>query len=507
MKRPQFLGSGKTMDQKNSPVRYLLPRLQDLIFVLVFYFVLLVGTGLFRDGDPGRHIIFGQYMIEHLTIPTKDFFSFTIYGSYVPPYAWLSEIFFGGSYMLMGLNGVVLLSALLISIAILLVYKEMLRRRIPKFLAFLLAAWVAINTMSHWLARPHLFSFILLTIFTSMLARLTSGEKVPWWQFPLVMLVWANMHATYFTGFITWFAFLAGAVWESWASAKKLLSPMVKTLLLIGVTMFAATFINPSTYHVWTSIVGYASNKFLVDLISETRSVDFHQFGSFPFLFTLTGALFLLGVSKQKRPVAEYFLIAGWAAMGLYGGRNAILFAIVAVPLLAEHIKPFFLAAKPLEKFNRGLETLEKQLAGFVWPAVAVIAVVVLLIAGVKLDAQKQGYHFNTAEFPVQAVDWIEAHPQNGNMFNYFPWGGYLIYRLWPDYKVFIDGNLLYPVSLIRQHQQVLNAEPGWENVIAQYDIQWMLVPADEPISRLLPLHPDWEIVYQDETAIIARRR
>jgi hypothetical protein len=109
--------------------------------------------------------------------------------------------------------------------------------------------------------------------------------------------------------------------------------------------------------------------------------------------------------------------------------------------------------------------------------------------------------------FPVQAVDWLESNPQSGNMFNSFGWGGYLIYRLWPEYKVFMDGQLFYGEALTRQHQQVLNADPGWEDVIAQYDIQWMLVPADEPISRLLQLEPGWNLLYQDETATIFRKR
>jgi hypothetical protein len=70
-----------------------------------------------------------------------------------------------------------------------------------------------------------------------------------------------------------------------------------------------------------------------------------------------------------------------------------------------------------------------------------------------------------------------------------------------------MDGQLFYGETITRHHQQILNAEPGWEDVVQQYDIRWMLVPVDEPIARLLLIHPGWEILYQDDTALIARKR
>jgi hypothetical protein len=92
-------------------------------------------------------------------------------------------------------------------------------------------------------------------------------------------------------------------------------------------------------------------------------------------------------------------------------------------------------------------------------------------------------------------------------MFNSFGWGGYLIYRLWPDYKVFMDGQLFYGETLTRQHQQVLNADPGWEDVIRQYNICWLLVPVDATIAKVLQKDPAWTLLYQDRTAVIFRKR
>jgi hypothetical protein len=130
-----------------------------------------------------------------------------------------------------------------------------------------------------------------------------------------------------------------------------------------------------------------------------------------------------------------------------------------------------------------------------------------LLAGGIHLDPQRIGYRFRPDVFPVQAVDWLGSNPQSGNMFNEFGWGGYLIYRLWPDYMVFMDGQLFYGETITRQHQQILNADPGWEDVIRQYNIRWMIVPVDEPIARLLLIHPGWENLYLDATALITRKR
>ena len=494
------------MKTKTSISSILLPRLRDLVFITVFYLVIQVGSMLFADGDPGRHIVSGRIMLENRTIITTDIFSYTISGQPQTPYVWFSEILFGLADILMGLNGVVLLTAVVLATTFTVIYADILRKAPTPLFAAGFALLAALASSLHWLARPHIFTLLFVALWAGRLNRVHHGEDVPTWQFPLIMFFWANMHGAFIAGFITWGAYITGWFLEKWFSAEKPLRATLNRLLLIGGTSFLATLINPVGWHLWQTILGYVTDRYLVDLTIEYASPDFHSPISWAALLFIGLALFILSRGWKKSSLAEGSLMMGWAALGLFGVRNLPIFAIVAAPILASHVQAAASGNIRLLRLEARFQALEKSARGLLWPILTVALVCGLLAGGIHLDPQRTGYRFRPDVFPVQAVDWVESNPQSGNMFNEFGWGGYLIYRLWPDYKVFMDGQLFYGETITRHHQQILNAEPGWEDVVQQYDIRWMLVPVDKPIARFLLIHPGWKILYQDDTALIARK-
>ena len=498
-----------------SLANYLLPRLQDLIFVTIFYFVLRVGAGLFRDGDPGRHIISGQIILGTLTIPTRELFLYTVKDQLAPPYAWLAEVAYAAGYKALGLSGVVLVAALVLAVTFTLIYHELIRRETPRLLAVPLTLWTAALTAIHWLARPHLFSFLFMALLVPRLARLAKGEKVPLWQFPLILLIWANTHTAFIFAFLIWAAFIAGNLWESIREKRSLdngcaisnHNPILRKLFISAGLSFAATFVNPVGWRLWQLVLEHISSSYLANLISEYQSPNFHEISGWFFLITIVASIIVLSFSNKKHTAAETILLAAWTALGLYASRNIPLYAAVTVPLWAGHAMQFLDRIPALARVNHRIEAIEAQLRGRLWTILVTLVCIALLATGTKLDANRQGYSFNKVEYPVEAVDWIQSHPQDGNMFNYFPWGGYLIYRLWPRYQVFIDGQFFYGETLIRQHEEILNADPGWEDVIQQYDIRWMLVPADSTIAKVLQEDSGWLLLYQDQTADLFRLR
>jgi hypothetical protein len=127
-----------------------------------------------------------------------------------------------------------------------------------------------------------------------------------------------------------------------------------------------------------------------------------------------------------------------------------------------------------------------------------------LLAGGVSLDSNHHGNRFDPQVFPVAAANWLEANPPPGKMFNYFSWGGYLLYLLWPEQKVFIDGQTdFYGEDLTRQYEQVYYSEEGWQDVLARHQVQWAILPADAMLAVRLRNDLGWRVIYQDETAVI----
>lgn len=504
------------MKKKESLTRFFLPTLADLVFILVFYLVLQIGSMLFADGDPGRHITAGKYMLETGSILTKDIFSYTMLGQPITPHEWLAQVSFGLADLLMGLNGVVLLTAIILGITFTLLYRDILQQKPTPLLAAAFSFLAALATSLHWLARPHIFTLLIFTLWVGRLRRVSQDQKVPIWQFPIIMLFWVNTHGAFIAGFLTWLIYMIGWLVQNWIDAEKPSTSVFKRLSWVGGLSFLVSFINPVGWHLWQTSIGYISNHFLVDLTIEYASPNFHQLISYPALIFLGLAIFLLSRGWKKCSWTESLLLAAWVAMGLYSVRNMPLFTIVATPIIAGLVQSIL--AVPGEKkvperlswyptLEDSWSKIEFSARGILWPLVTVLVVTGLLISGVRLDPQRQGYHFRGDVFPVNAVNWLESNPQQGNMFNEFGWGGYLIYRLWPEYKVFMDGQLdFYGETLTRQHQQLLNADPGWEDIIQQYKIQWVIIRPDRTLAHILEISPGWVTLYQDQTAIIFRK-
>lgn len=482
------------MDKKLPPYfTYLFPRVRDAIFIGTLIALAIQGPGLLNgDGDLGRHITIGNYIIDHWEIPTQDVFSHTMTGERLVPHEWLAQLIFGIAHRLMGLNGIVLVIALLIAVTFTLTYQELLRRNVFRVLALLVAVLAAYTSSLHWLARPHIFTFLFTALWTYQL----DNEKSKVWIFPLIMLVWANIHGAFIVGFVIWGAHMAGWLWEY--LNKQNTKEIGVRLAIIGIASFAVTLINPAGLHLWGTSVGYLGNQFLVDQTIEYRSPNFHNWSTWPFLIMLALGILASGLRGKLRP-HEAILFAGWTVMSLYSARNIPLFAIVSAPYIGSAIQTTVERISILQRVDQSISRVEANLKGFVWPLVAIV-----LLTNTFRTQPNSANQFDPNRFPVKAVDWLKANPQQGRMFNNFIWGGYLLYRLWPEQTVFIDGQTdFYGEALTREYTQVMTLAEGWASVLEKYDVSWVIVQSDKPLVKALQEETRWTVVYQDTTATI----
>ncbi|HAV76766.1 MAG TPA: hypothetical protein DCX53_05360, partial [Anaerolineae bacterium] len=316
-------------DYNEDVKNYIMPRIQDVLFVAIFLSALLQGSSMLNtDGDIGRHITIGTYMLEHRQIPTQDVFSHTMKGERIVPHEWLAQLAFAGVHALAGLSGVVILTSFLISLTFTLVYRMVLNRNVPRIIAFLIVLLAAFASGLHWLTRPHIFTFLFAAVWVYLL----ENNKTKLWLFPLTMTLWANTHGAFIAGFAIWGAYFAGWLWGL-LNKDDTKSSGVR-LGVIGITSLAATFINPAGWRLWDTSVGYFGSRFLVDKTLEYQSPDFHISSTLPFLAMLVLYFMMFGFGGKLR-MREAFLVAGWGALSLYNARNIPIFAIVTAPLLA----------------------------------------------------------------------------------------------------------------------------------------------------------------------------
>ncbi len=119
-------------------------------------------------------------------------------------------------------------------------------------------------------------------------------------------------------------------------------------------------------------------------------------------------------------------------------------------------------------------------------------------------------------KYPDKAVTFLKNADIPGHMFNPLDWGGYLMWYLFPDYKVFIDGRGLNE-RVVVDSAKILAAErgnagdsPGWEAILDHYRVSFILTYSVEHFTgRLLPLipallnDPAWYLIYADDISLI----
>ena len=120
----------------------------------------------------------------------------------------------------------------------------------------------------------------------------------------------------------------------------------------------------------------------------------------------------------------------------------------------------------------------------------------------------------DTRKFPVKAADFILQNDLKGNMYNFFNWGGYLIWRLAPEKKVFIDGrtldSVLYEQTSIID-KAIVDPQSGmsiWKYLLDEHHVNYVVIPCwgdsrSFPLCQALNSDRDWVTVFSDQTSTI----
>lgn len=484
--------------------QWLVPSVQVVLFALVFWQALFFMPQMLNaDGDLPRHLAVGEYILQTAQIPTRDIFSHTLNGAPLVPHEWLSEVLFATAHRVSGLNGVAWLTALVIALTYT-ALTYILRDLGVRALVALGGAYAAsVVGALHQLPRPHIFTTLFFTLFLLVLERYrrTGNWRALIWLLPL-MVVWANAHGAFLFGFILVALYAAGALLER--NRQRLVE-------LIGLTgaLFVISLINPFGLTLWTHAFAATRVSYIVNITSEYQSPDFHGLNTLPFLALLLFSLALGWRAQQKLGWTEIILLCAWTAFALYTARNIPLYAQVALIVLAPIADCELDAAFPrIGRAVAGFEPAAQVARGEVWGVVIVAVLIALEANGAALDVWRKGNVFDAHVFPIAAVDALKENLPAGKMFNEFNWGGYLLYRLWPQEQVFIDGQTdFYGEALTRKYVRAINGEAGWEQVLREYDARWVIIPPTRPLADRLENSANWLLKYQDETAKVWVRK
>jgi hypothetical protein len=519
-----------------------MPSVRDIIFVFLFWSMLVgpLSNRPLADADIGWHIRTGEQILATHSLPRTDPFSSTMQGHPWFAWEWLYDVLLGILDRACGLNGVVWLCALLVAVVFALLLSQLLKRGTGLMLAVVLMLLAEAASTIHLYARPHIVSWLFSLLWFVALDRWETwkspqqGRLPRWmpWLFPASMLLWVNLHGGWLFGVALLGIYTLAAFVESLRAqdvfAAIRAAHRARAMAWAWAASAAATLVNPYGWRLHVHIYRYLSDRYLMDHIDEFRSPDFHGWAQRCFVVILMLALMAFWGSGRKLRLSHLLVVLLSAYAGFYSSRNlpvsSMLLVLIAGPMLwADFVS---LADRPgawqglrrgtsrVSAFSDRMGAQEMQLRGHLWPVVSVAFAFAICLQGGWLGSRQLiRAQFDPEKVPIAAVNFLQtdfagkqstAEP----VFSTDAWGGYLIYRMYPDRKVVVDDRHdLYGSDRVRQLLILTQGQPGWQNVLEKWQIRTVLLPSDSTLANLLrELPQNWRVVYEDKVAVMFER-
>jgi hypothetical protein len=447
----------------------------------------------------------GQFIAHTHHLPAPDPFAFTtqtahdayagesVVRRFNLTFEWLAQLIFYGVYRIGGFAGIVFFRALLLAGCCALTGLVAWRRS-GGFYRAIAAAFAAAAALSIFSAsdRSFLFTFFFLAV---TLAILEFRKRL--WLLPAIALVWANCHGGFFLQWIAVGAYCVEASWLRYRSRPRPASTTAeRTLWLVLAACVLASAVNPNGYRVF-QVLQYFRTSFLQSKLLEWQAPILWPPTVFSaLLFAAAGVL--LWAYRRIRP-SDWLLFAAFATAALMAQRNTFLIALWAPVILVSYIP-----------WKRAV------------PLMAHYAAVAALLCVLGLGVVRGGaFQFRAADwrFPTGAADFLLSHRVTSPMFNTYELGGYLMWRLWPQERVFIDGRALSE-SVFNDYARILynhsNADggPTAQDLLDRYGIQTIVMNGFEyaegiTYNLMLSLsgaQTKWKLVYSDPQAVVFMR-
>lgn len=477
------------------------------IFQRVFSFagmlgVVLVGwmfyalRSFYVDPDLWWHLKYGQGILATHHWPTLEQFSYTAAGQHWLAYEWLGDVLLAAVYQAGGLRALGFLLILLGSVfALALYYYTSLRCGNPK--AGFLATALLLNLANSFNLRPQMLAYVYLVLAVILLERFRLGKRGAVWFLPALMLLWVNTHGTWIIGLGVIAAYLLCGlvslrlgnvetrVWTP-EERHRLIVAFLLCCLAVVITPYGAELAR------FPFIVGSLPSG--VANVQEWQPIGFSLLGERIFLGLVLAFFSAQILLRPKWRLEELSLFLVATAMACLHLRFLLLFVVLAAPVFVT------LLARWVPRYDRRKEVYALN-----------AAVILGIVAAMAWYFPSRGEYVRAVEknFPVAAVEYLNAHSIPEPLYNSYAFGGYLLWARGPEQKVFIDGRTeIYERGGVFQDQiALLNLQPGSLAVLDKYNIQSCLLVPGEPLATVLGILPGWQKVYADEEAVLFVRR
>jgi len=454
------------------------------------------------DNDLWWHIKLGEYMVKNCTLrPDHSIYSWTVADPNWIYNAWIPEIVL---YIAHKAGGIIAFHALFylslfLILGLLIYFTNALGQSLTTFHLLVLLS-VFISLYINAILRPEIFSIVFLTIAVFIYFYSIAKGKNLFLFYPVLMLVWVNSHGVFIFGIIFISAAFIGELLHYYIKRNALSKEMLRHFFISVVLSYAALMLTPyGPKWVWSIIKSFTDPQFMSqarELIAY-RSVFVFGHPTKYILVAMAAAYFVITiymlVAKRYFNITLVILNALFIYFSFMYARTAYLY----LPVFYFTITYLISMPNNLTRFLSKLSPV--FLAGFLFfSAWAVHWTIYYPLS----------YHyfgFGVGEYmPEKAADFLLEHKLDGPIFNTYEIGGYLLWRLYPHYRVFIDPRHgPYSKHLADEYRQF---ELGnyFEAFTKKYPFKTAIVKLEwiYLVTNFFK-SPDWRLVYFDTSAAV----
>lgn len=485
------------------------------------------------EGDLFWHLATGRWIVAERAIPRSDPFRFTSPEGPWVDHEWLFQVLVHLAERAVGLQGLALLSAVALGLFSVLLYRRARTTGLAPGLAGLLALGCAMGARPRFLVRPEVPTLFAVVTLLWLLDRYRHERgRALVASVALLTVVWVNLHGAALLAPALAGLLLAGEALRQRSGRLDGSAPRgpvgVREALGIPGLLAGLLLANPYGWRLLEVPVGIA--EAMRDLPADNPEWMTALEAPQPYLFAAfaVAAALALAAARQTRhgPDAALLLPALFtAALALTAVRHQALFFATILPLAARSLAS-------LQARGTLSHRQRQALAGLALVAVtAATAWAVSPPASGPLRARhgglRWGWGLAPGRFPERFAEVLQRRPQTGPLFNELVAGGFLLWKLHPPRRVFLDGRMELDPGLLRRIAAARRSAEEWDRflrengatgALVRYDARPRpvfepdgrggLVRAGEGTANTLLFPPDrWDLVDWDDFGMLFLRR
>lgn len=470
-----------------------------LLAVAGFLVVAARGIGL-TDQDVYLHVAVGRWIVEHGYVPAHDPFSFTMRGAPWVVQEWGSDLLAVLAYRIAGWSGLVFLGAASFGAALGYLMRFLSKRMEPLH-ALVLGCLAAGMMLPYLVDRPHEFVWPLTVIWIGGLVRASEENRAPSWWLLGVMLLWANMHASFILGLIL----MIPLALDSLENGKGRWSKVARRWAPFCAAAVAISLLNPQGYRLLIFPFHILAIKQIMLYFKDWRPPALQHLQPLDFwLIAVVGAAF---AGRVRLSLARAAVVFGLLYMALEHFRHVALLGMISPFFLASPVAAGWRSShagnddNALDRWFRALSRPARHASVWMTLPVACAAAVIALHAGAPRPAVPG------ILAPRPALDAILSKVPRPRIFNDVNFGDYLIFRGVP---VFVDARAgMYGEAFLKKTFDAVAAAPDGDiqALLTKYRINAILLWPGLSVVPLINRMPGWRRVYEDRWAVAYVRR